>query len=131
MVFVFWEWDGVGNDDFGDFGHFCEVDGGFAGEDAVCGGYEDVAGAVFSEALRSGGHGTAGGDFVVDKDGVATVNFTNDVVSFDAVVVAGASFLYDGERCFHEVCKVSGALDAADIRRYDDRCLQFFLFEEF
>ena len=96
MVFVFWEWDGVGDDDFGDFGHFCEVYGGFAGEDAVGGGYEDVAGAVCSEALRGGGHGTAGGDFVVDEDGVAAVYFTDDVVSLDAVVVAGASFLDDG-----------------------------------
>ena len=60
------------------------------------GGYEDVTSAVFSEALRGGGHGTAGGDFVVDEDGVAAVYFTDDVVSFDAVVVSGASFLDDG-----------------------------------
>ena len=130
-MLVFGERYGVGYDDFRDVRHICEVDGGFAGEDAVGGGYEDIACTVEPQPLCGGGHGSAGGDFVVDQDCVSSVDLTDDVVGLDAVVVSGSTFLDDGEGGVHEVGEVACAFRAADVGRYYDGGFEFFLDEVF
>ena len=92
---------------------------------------EDITCTVLPQSLGCCYHRAASRYLIVNEYRVPTFDFTDDVVRLDAVVVTRSAFLNDRQRCIHEMGEIAGAFRTSDIRRYDDRRFQFFLYEIF
>src|SRR5690606_26469663 len=79
---------------FGDAG-VLEAVHGRAGEDAVGGGHDDSAGALFEEGVGGLDDGSAGVDHIVDDDAGAALDGADDVEDLDLVGDVGVALLVD------------------------------------